>query len=269
MIETLLKMKAAAPGVIFVVLFVCERLRPAVGSKGLGPRDDFAPNAAGRRGRLLRNAGMWAFFLAASPLIAFPISVYAAAHAIWPREGWVASPGLILVDLAILDLWTYALHRAYHQIPALWRLHAPHHFDEHLDTTTAGRIHFGEIIVSALLRAPLIMAFAIPLAHVAVYDALLMCAAIFHHSNLRLPARLERALSCVIVTPSTHWVHHHARRADTDSNYGGVFSLWDRLFDSRSRTQRTAEMKIGVEAEPDRPLWMLLLFPLAPRSSAR
>ena len=65
----------------------------------------------------------------------------------------------------------------------------------------------------------------------------MLTAAIFHHSDARLPPAIERPLSRLIVTPSIHWVHHHARRADTDSNYGTVFSFWDPLFRSRSRTR--------------------------------
>ena len=61
----------------------------------------------------------------------------------------------------------------------------------------------------------------------------MLCSAIFHHSDARLPPRLERALARVIITPSIHWVHHHAMRADTDSNYGTIFSFWDPLFRSQ------------------------------------
>lgn len=251
MIADLLALKASAPAATFAALFVAERLRPAA---------PVAASVENRARRLFRNAGMWAAFLAASPAIAFPVSVFAAAHPLWARDG--AEMAWFAFDLLILDLWTYALHRAYHEVPLLWRLHAPHHFDEDLDTTTAGRIHFAEIMLSAALRAPLIMALAIPIAHVVLYDAALMIAALFHHSNLRLPERAERLLSRAIVTPSLHWVHHHAKRRDTDSNYGGVLSLWDRLFATRSRTRRAPEMKIGVEGEPDRPLRMLLTHPL-------
>src|SRR5690606_10835760 len=95
----------------------------------------------------------------------------------------------------------------------------------------------------------------------------LLIAAIFHHSNLRLPPRLERALSRVVVTPSIHWVHHHARRADTDSNYATVLSVWDRLFASRSRTQRRPDMRIGVERQRERPLGELALQPFRPAAT--
>jgi sterol desaturase/sphingolipid hydroxylase (fatty acid hydroxylase superfamily) len=89
----------------------------------------------------------------------------------------------------------------------------------------------------------------------------LALAALFHHSNLRLPAWLEVPLSYVIVTPSIHWVHHHAVRADTDSNYATVLSIWDHIFRSRSATTRNANLKIGVELQVDAPLARLLVRP--------
>jgi sterol desaturase/sphingolipid hydroxylase (fatty acid hydroxylase superfamily) len=98
-----------------------------------------------------------------------------------------------------------------------------------------------------------------------VFETLLALSAMFHHSNLRLPPRLERALSCVIVTPSIHWVHHHAIRRDTDSNYSALLSLWDRLFASRSATRRSPDMPIGVEGLSDKGLAQLVARPFEGR----
>ena len=86
-------------------------------------------------------------------------------------------------------------------------------------------------------------------------------AALFHHSNLRMPPAFERALSFVVVTPSLHWVHHHAMRSDTDSNYSTILSVWDRIFASKSPTARTPDMPIGVETLSDEPLTRLLARP--------
>jgi sterol desaturase/sphingolipid hydroxylase (fatty acid hydroxylase superfamily) len=89
----------------------------------------------------------------------------------------------------------------------------------------------------------------------------MLVGAIFHHSDARLPPRLEAALARVVITPSIHWVHHHAIRADTDSNYGTIFSFWDPLFRSKSRTRRWLAMPIGVEGRRDRPLLRLIVTP--------
>jgi sterol desaturase/sphingolipid hydroxylase (fatty acid hydroxylase superfamily) len=93
------------------------------------------------------------------------------------------------------------------------------------------------------------------------FETLVLMAAIFHHSNLRLPGGLEQGLSRVIITPSIHWVHHHAVRADTDSNYGTFFSFWDRLFGTASPHPRVLDMKIGVEKRPEKGFLALLVSP--------
>ena len=241
-------MLVAAP--VFCALFVGERLLAAAP----------APNS---RARLIRNFGLWVIVFAMSPMIVAPITAFGANHLIWTRpEGLPGGLTLLLVDIILLDLWTYWVHRAWHRVPLMWRFHKVHHFDEFLDTTSAFRFHLGEVAISAALRLIPIMLLAIPLAHVVLFEAVFLCAVIFHHSNLRLPAGFERGLSRIMVTPSIHWVHHHAVMADTHSNYGAIFSLWDRLFASRSRTERTPEMKIGLESIEDKPLLRLILTPV-------
>jgi len=80
-----------------------------------------------------------------------------------------------------------------------------------------------------------------------------------------LPLRLERVLSWVVVTPSIHWVHHHARRTDTDSNYATVLSIWDHLFGSRSTTARTSDLPMGVQGQHDVDLVALVKRPFRSR----
>jgi len=94
-----------------------------------------------------------------------------------------------------------------------------------------------------------------------LFEAILTASAVFHHSNIRLPARFERLLSWFLVTPSIHWMHHHKIQADTDSNYTAVLSLWDRIFGSANPKSRQIGMSIGVEGEQDRSFGKLLLYP--------
>ncbi len=109
---------------------------------------------------------------------------------------------------------------------------------------------------------------AIPFGSILVFEGLLLIATVFHHSNLKLPEPLEQAMSKVIITPSLHWVHHHARQSDTDSTYGTLFSFWDRLFRSCSPTRRSLEMAIGVEGRPEERLIGLLMRPFRSRNEA-
>ena len=184
---------------------------------------------------------------ALSPLIVLPLTAYATMYPLWDRPTFLSGVEGVLLDLLILDCWTYWTHRAYHRIGPMWRLHVVHHLDGHLDTTSAVRFHFLEIALSAALRMIPIILLGVPMMSVIIFEVVLLMATLFHHSNLKLPLRLERALSFVIVTPSIHWVHHHAVQADTDSNYSTVLSIWDWLFGTRSATNRHPDMKIGVE----------------------
>ncbi|MDX2233330.1 MAG: sterol desaturase family protein [Hyphomonadaceae bacterium] len=222
------------------VLAVAERMRPATAR----------PAASGR---IAGNLALWLANTAMNPVLTAPIVLAATQIDAWARPAAWSGPGALVVDLLILDLWAYAWHRANHRWPLLWRFHEVHHRDAFLDVTTAVRFHPGEVLISALARAPLIVALDTPLMSVLFFDALLFAAALFHHSNLRLPPRTEATLRWFIATPSHHWVHHHARRSDTDSNYGVLLTAWDRLFASWSPTLRTPTMPIGVEGEPALP----------------
>lgn len=242
--------KALIGAAIFAALFCAERLAPA--------------SSGGSLARLVRNGALWILLLLLSPAIVLPLTAFAAAHPLWLRPDWPAA-ATIAVDLVVLDLWAYGLHRAYHRVPPMWRLHLVHHLDQHLDTTSAVRFHPAEVALSALLRMIPILTLAIPFAHVVLFETALLAASLFHHSNLRLPRGPERALSRIIVTPSIHWVHHHADPRDTNANYGAILSLWDRLFLTRSATARTPMMRIGVQNLADRSLPGLLLAPFQRR----
>jgi sterol desaturase/sphingolipid hydroxylase (fatty acid hydroxylase superfamily) len=257
-LESLLSLKAILVGGAFLIILVYERLRPAAESPLL-VRFGRASRAGWRR--LARNLSLFGINLVLSPLVVLPITVWATGFGLGLRPAWWSGwPGLLL-DLLLLDFWVYWWHRANHEMPWLWRFHQVHHLDELLDSTSAVRFHFGEVLLSALARALVIVLLAFPLTSVVLFEALLLIGTIFHHSDARLPPRLERALARVIITPSIHWVHHHALRADTDSNYGTIFSFWDPLFRSRSRTRRWLAMPIGVEGRRERPLLGLIAMP--------
>lgn len=254
----LLLIKFAVLSLWLPLLAAWERVRP---SAKRPPKSD-AP-------RLTRNLGLWLVNTALSPLLTVPITAFAASHALWARPDWALGWPAVLLDLLILDAWIYAWHRANHEIPWLWRFHQVHHLDEFLDVSTGLRFHPLEVLLSALARAVLILALAIPLRAVLVYEVLVLACAAFHHANLRIAPGLEAKLRWVIVTPSHHWVHHHALRRDTDSNYATMLTLWDRLFGSLSPHARTPDMPIGLEGARDRSLLSLAALPFTGRQSPR
>ncbi len=230
--------------VFFVVLMVAEHVAPAVRMRM-------------NLNRLGKNLSLAGLNFLVSPLIVLPISHFASAHALGLRPQWWN----FVFDLLVLDAWIYGWHRLNHSVPFLWRFHEVHHLDETLDSSTALRFHFGEVVLSALVRALVIWLLSVPFITVVIFEALLVIAAVFQHSNLRLSPPFETALSKFIVTPSLHWVHHHAKRADTDSNYSTILSIWDRIFKSHSPTRRTLTMKMGVEGTNDDSILRLILRP--------
>ena len=247
-IAVFLQSKGGIVLAVLVALLVLERLFPVA-------------RALGGLRRLARNFSLASLNAILSFAVVVPVSGLAAQWALdWRPAAWSGWVGLAL-DLVILDCWIYWWHRANHELPFLWRFHEIHHLDEFLDASSALRFHFGEVFLSALVRAAVILLLGVPFAHVVVFETLIALVTMFHHSNVRVPPRLERLVSFVIVTPSIHWVHHHALRADTDSNYSTLLSVWDRLFASRSRTLRSVDMPIGVEGGLDRGIMALVRRP--------
>jgi sterol desaturase/sphingolipid hydroxylase (fatty acid hydroxylase superfamily) len=140
-----------------------------------------------------------------------------------------SSPVKEILAFIFLDYTNYLWHVLNHKVPALWRFHLVHHTDKDLDLSTAFRFHFGEMVGSLFYRgAATFISGASPLT-VLVYEIIYEGATEFHHSNTKLPGRIENAISKVIVTPRMHGIHHSVIRSETDSNFSVIFSFWDRL----------------------------------------
>lgn len=161
--------------------------------------------------------------------------------------GWAHALGTVLV----LDAWTYAWHRMNHRIPFLWRFHRVHHSDAQMDVTTASRFHTGEIVISSLLRIPLIVGVGVHAWELVLYETLMFAVVQFHHANVALPPRVEAVVNKVIVTPAMHKVHHSRWQPETDSNYSAMLSVWDRLFRSFRQRERLDEIRLGLDAFDD------------------
>jgi sterol desaturase/sphingolipid hydroxylase (fatty acid hydroxylase superfamily) len=258
----LLTGKTSITILFFGAVFVLERLFPAV-----RPRiGKIAGRAISPLLRIAKNLGFAGINALISPLIVIPITLWASR---WPldwRPDWLTGGAGLVFDLLVLDFWIYWWHRANHRVPVLWRFHEVHHLDQFLDVTTAVRFHLGEVLLSAIVRAAVIIVLAIPITSVVIFETALLLATMFHHSNMKLPEGLERTLSWFVVTPSIHWVHHHALQCDTDSNYATVLSIWDKLFASRSPTQRTPNLEIGVEGRYEEPFLSLISKPFRTQS---
>ncbi len=227
------------------LFLVWERRRPA-----------FSPQGGMRR--ILRNVGLGVGGLGTSFLVVTPISLLAAEYGLGWRSGW-PMPLRLLTDLLILEVFIYWWHRALHEVPFLWRFHRVHHYDEFLDVTSSFRFHPGELVMSALVRGSLVFLLDVSVPAILLFDGLVLIAAGFHHSNAELPRSAERWLRPFIVTPGHHRIHHIPERRFTDSNYGTLLTVWDRLFGSWQERERRG--RYGVEGASDRNLGRLAVDP--------
>jgi exosortase len=153
----------------------------------------------------------------------------------------------IVVVFLLLDCWRYWEHRLLHEVPLLWRAHLVHHSDTAVDVTTAQRHHPLEVMLTTLLAVLLVFGLGISPLALAVYYLVAMAASLYTHTNLQLPIPLDRRLRRWLVTPSVHAVHHSARQPETDSNYGAVLSIWDRLFGTYTDPVRVQVQRVGLE----------------------
>jgi sterol desaturase/sphingolipid hydroxylase (fatty acid hydroxylase superfamily) len=174
----------------------------------------------------------------------------------------------IAIGLLLLDLTFYYWHWANHRIPLLWRFHNVHHIDPDLDVTTAFRFHFVEIAYSSFFRVvQVLIVGATPLIY-AIYETVFTAGTILHHSNIRLPLKLESCLNQAIVTPRMHGIHHSAVRDETNSNYSVVLSCWDRLHRTLVLNVPQSSIRIGVpgyRSAKDNRLLRLLSMPFVPQ----
>ncbi|NEX18998.1 sterol desaturase family protein [Thiorhodococcus mannitoliphagus] len=230
------------------------------------------PFYLGRRDRVrhaARNLGLAAIGGLVGALLAPLLSgaTQLSAHLGLGLCHWVDAPGLGcgLAAFILFDLWMYAWHRANHRIPSLWRLHRVHHTDPSMDCTTALRFHPGEILLSGLANVLVLMLLGMSFELLVLYKAVMVAIIGLHHSNLALPAAVDRALRLVLVTPAIHRVHHSEIRAETDSSYGTVFSVWDRLFGSLRLRPDPQAIRFGIGRYAE-PRWQrlsgLLMLPL-------
>lgn len=175
---------------------------------------------------------------------------------------WLA----VLVSLIVLDLAIYMSHVLFHHVPILWRLHRMHHADLELDVTSGLRFHPIEILMSMALKLAVVAALGAPAVAVLLFEVILNAAAMFNHSNIKLPARVDRLLRLVLVTPDMHRVHHSVLPEETNSNFGFNLPWWDWLFGTYRAQPKEGHdgMTIGVEQfRTTRDLWLdrMLLQP--------
>ncbi len=181
---------------------------------------------------------------------------------------WVAF-GILLIVLEGVQYW---LHRAFHTVPWLWRIHAVHHSDLAVDVTTSHRHHPLEPLLGLLLTLPIVLLLAPPPEMVLVASLTQTSLALWSHSNLYVPEKIDACLRYLIVTPDFHRLLHHSDRRFTDSNYSLALPWFDYLFATATRVPFTEQLHIRLGLEyfrnnADLRLDRLLLMPFVWRKA--
>ena len=151
----------------------------------------------------------------------------------------------------MLDYSIYLWHVLTHKLPVLWRFHLVHHVDLDLDASTALRFHAADMAISAPYRALQVLTAGASPRALRSWQGFFFVSVLFHHSNIRLPLRLERALSYVFTTPRMHGIHHSAVQDETDSNWSSGLAIWDHLHRTFRLDVPQDTIAVGVPAYRD------------------
>lgn len=144
----------------------------------------------------------------------------------WLNAGPLAT--IIISALALDFFGGWLVHITEHKIPLFWRFHIIHHADNNVDVTTGLRHHPLESVFRGLFFFMAVIIAGAPMYAVMIYQTLVVFFTTFTHANIKLPAKIDKLLSYVLISPNMHKVHHHWKQPYTDTNYGAVFSIWDR-----------------------------------------
>lgn len=190
---------------------------------------------------------------------------FALAFLLLGAADWVKANNFGIINwLPEMPLWLYAFlgvlfldffgaylaHFVEHKVKPLWMVHLVHHTDHNVDTTTANRHHPIESVIRFGFTLIGVFVVGTPIALVMLYQALSLIFTQFNHANLKMHKGLDKALSYVIVSPDMHKIHHHYRLPYTDSNFGNIFSIWDRIFGTYMYMEKE-NLVYGVDVFPD------------------
>ena len=147
-----------------------------------------------------------------------------------------------------MDFMLYIWHLLNHEVPLLWRFHRVHHSDLNMDVSTATRFHVGELAIAAIIKISLVFLLGASLMGVLIFESVLVLFAQFHHSSLRVPKWFEAMFWILFVPPSMHRIHHSVIVKERNTNYGTIFSTWDRWLGTLLTNVDQSRIRIGIGA---------------------
>ncbi len=137
----------------------------------------------------------------------------------------------LLMCVLIFELMAqYFVHYLLHRIKWMWKFHMIHHSDTHLDATSGTRHHPGDFIMRETFALAAVIITGAPVGYYFFYRFCTIFFTYFTHANISIPMWIDKPLSYIFITPNVHKFHHHFERPWTDTNFGNIFSIWDRLF---------------------------------------
>jgi len=152
----------------------------------------------------------------------------------------------LVIGVVVFDLVSFIVHRCLHRYDRLWAIHKVHHSSLELDGFATTRAHMAENMLRFIPSQALLFIIGMPVGVVATTVAIAAIYGVSNHSNLRIDLRWVEA---VLVTPRLHRRHHVP--ATTMSNYGGIFTVWDRLASTLVRADTSPAERYGVPGEVD------------------
>lgn len=200
------------------------------------------------------------FFTLTTILINFGLAFLLLSSADWVQANkfgiinWIPEVPLWLygiLGVLLLDFFgAYLAHYVEHKVKPLWMIHLVHHTDHKVDTTTGNRHHPLESVIRFAFTLLGVFIVGTPIALVMLYQSLSVVATQFTHANIKLPKKVDHVMSYFLVSPDMHKIHHHYVLPYTDSNYGNIFSIWDRIFGTYMKMDRE-RLVYGVDVFPD------------------
>ena len=211
------------------------------------------------RYKKIRHAAINFLFILLSILVTVPFA-FLAIHS----SDWVTKHDIGLLNLVELPSWLYILlgimmldffsgympHLVQHKVKWMWKFHLIHHTDNWVDTSTANRHHPGETIISLLFLIAAIFITGAPAWLVLLNQFIAAAFSQFVHANISIVPKIDYLVSWIFISPNMHKVHHHHMQPLTDTNYGSIFSIWDRLLKTFAKSD-ISELKYGIDTYPN------------------
>lgn len=187
----------------------------------------------------VRHDGVNLAFLGMTMVINLAVKLSTVGVFVWLHTtqfgllNWVNLPAWaeLIIAVMALDLFAqYVAHFILHKVKWMWKFHMVHHSDTKVDATTGTRHHPGDYLIREVFAISTVVLFGIPVAFYVFYRICTIFFTYITHANIHMPVWLDKPLSFVFITPNIHKFHHHFERPWTDTNFGNIFSFWDRMF---------------------------------------